>query len=144
MIQQKIDDLKSKFDRLPTWEDKYSYVISFGKKNDSFDEQMRKDEYIVRGCQSQVWLYTDMDENHIRFYSDSDALITKGIVSLLTHVYSDEPPNDILEHEPTFLKEIGLIDALSPTRQNGLKSMLVKIKEYAQALKLLNNNEWEG
>lgn len=134
MIQSKIDDLKSKFERLPSWEDKYSYVISFGKKNDEFDPEWRKDQYIVRGCQSQVWLVTDKENDKLKFYSDSDAHITKGLVSLLTYVYSDESPEDIVEHQPTFLKEIGLIDALSPTRQNGLKSMIERIKLYAQSL----------
>jgi cysteine desulfuration protein SufE len=131
MIEEKVEDLKSKFNRFDDWMGKYEYVIALGKKQKGFNEDWRVDDNIVKGCQSKVWLVTDKVDDNLKFYSDSDSAITKGISYLLSYVYSDENPKDIIDHQPTFVKEIGLVDALSPTRQNGLKSMILKIKSFA-------------
>ena len=131
MIEEKVEDLKSKFNRFDDWMGKYEYVIALGKKQKGFNEDWRVDDNIVKGCQSKVWLVTDKVDDNLKFYSDSDSAITKGISYLLSYVYSDENPKEIIDHQPTFVKEIGLVDALSPTRQNGLKSMILKIKSFA-------------
>lgn len=131
MIEEKVEDLKNKFNRFDDWMGKYEYVIALGKKQKGFNEDWRVDDNIVKGCQSKVWLVTDKVDDNLKFYSDSDSAITKGISYLLSYVYSDENPKDIIDHQPTFVKEIGLVDALSPTRQNGLKSMILKIKSFA-------------
>lgn len=131
MIEEKVEDLKNKFNRFDDWMGRYQYVISLGKKQKGFNEEWRVVDNEVKGCQSKVWLVTEKVDDNLKFYSDSDSAITKGISYLLSYVYSDEKPEDIIEHQPTFVKEIGLVDALSPTRQNGLKSMILKIKSFA-------------
>jgi cysteine desulfuration protein SufE len=138
MIEEKVTDLKNKFNRFDDWMGKYQYVIALGKKQNGFNEEWRIDDNEVRGCQSKVWLVTEKVDDNLKFYSDSDSAITKGISYLLSYVYSDEKPEDIIEHQPTFVKEIGLVDALSPTRQNGLKSMILKIKSFASQQYLEN------
>lgn len=138
MIEEKVEDLKNKFNRFDDWMGRYQYVISLGKKQKGFNEEWRVVDNEVKGCQSKVWLVTEKVDDNLKFYSDSDSAITKGISYLLSYVYSDEKPEDIIEHQPTFVKEIGLVDALSPTRQNGLKSMILKIKSFASQQYLEN------
>lgn len=93
------------------------------------------DENLVRGCQSQVWLITDLNDDKVNFYADSDAAITKGLVALLVDFYSGETPDVILKTNPSFIKQIGMEDHLSPTRSNGLASMVKQMKIYALAYK---------
>ncbi|MBO6792849.1 MAG: SufE family protein [Balneolaceae bacterium] len=131
-IQERIIKEFSLFD---DWTDKYKHIIKLGSKLEALPEKDHKDENLVKGCQSQVWLTADLDGDKIVFAADSDAAITKGLVALMIRVYSGQTPDDILAHNPDFLKQIGLAEHLSPTRANGLASMVKQMKIYAMAFK---------
>lgn len=115
------------------WADKYKYIIDLGKDLEAFPEAQRTDENKVRGCQSQVWLHAEAQEGKVKFWGDSDAMIVKGLVALLLRVFSGHTPQEILESDTKFLEEIGLGTHLSPTRTNGLFSMVKQIRMYALA-----------
>ena len=125
--QSIIDDF-SMFDE---WLDKYEYIIELGKKLDSFPENKKTDDRLIKGCQSRVWLDCNKEGNIIYFRADSDALITKGIIALLVRVYSGRTLEEIREDDFRFLDSIGLKENLSPTRAGGLNAMIAKIKSYA-------------
>jgi cysteine desulfuration protein SufE len=116
------------FSMLEDWNDKYEYLIDFGKSLPLIDEQYKTEENRIHGCQSRVWLHAEMKENQLFFYADSDAIITKGIVGLLVKVLSGHTPKEIAETELYFIEKIGLKEHLSPTRANGLVSMIKKMK----------------
>jgi len=116
------------FSILEDWNDKYEYLIDFGKSLPLIDEQYKTEENRIHGCQSRVWLHAEMKENQLFFYADSDAIITKGIVGLLVKVLSGHTPKEIAETELYFIEKIGLKEHLSPTRANGLVSMIKKMK----------------
>lgn len=130
-IQEIQDEIIDEFAFMDGWEDKYKYIIDLGRDLDAYPEQFRDDEHIVKGCQSRVWLHTEQDANRLRFFGDSDALIPKGLISLLLRVYSDQPASEIAATEPYFIEKIGLSQNLTPTRTNGLYSMVKKIRENA-------------
>ncbi|HMH23566.1 MAG TPA: SufE family protein, partial [Puia sp.] len=115
------------------WEDKYEYIIQMGKELPPLDEKYKIEENLIRGCQSRVWLHADPKDGKLVFTADSDAVITKGLVSMVIRVLSDHTPKEIAEAEIYFIDAIGLRDHLSPTRSNGLLSMLKQIKLYALA-----------
>jgi cysteine desulfuration protein SufE len=115
--------------------DKYNYLIEMGKSLPLLEEKHKVDANLISGCQSRVWLHSEMREGIIIFSADSDAVITKGIVNLLIRVFSGHTPDEIIAAETEFLDEIGLKDHLSPTRSNGLLSMIKQIKIYALAYK---------
>lgn len=122
------------FSSLEGWEPKYKKIIEMGKGLKGLQEEDKVEDLKVRGCQSQVWLKASLsDEGKIHFEADSDALIVKGLVALLLHLYSDLLPEDILKTEPEFVKGLGLDGALSPSRTNGLFAMIKQIKFYALA-----------
>ena len=126
------------FSDLQAWEDKYKKIIELGKGLERLPEEFRREEFKVKGCQSQVWLHGQLDnEGEVVFHADSDAIIVKGLVALLLRVYSKATPEDILDAKPDFLTEIGLAQNLSPSRANGLHSMIKQIKYYAAAFKAL-------
>ena len=129
-IQEEIIDEFSMFD---DWMERYEYIIELGKSLPIIDDQFKLDENLIKGCQSKVWLYSELENDTIKFTADSDAILTKGIVALLLRVYSNQKPSDILIAETTFIDEIGLKEHLSPTRANGLVSMVKQIKMYAIA-----------
>ena len=129
-IQEEIIDEFSMFD---DWMERYEYIIELGKSLPIIDEQHKLDENLIKGCQSKVWLFSELEEDKIKYSADSDAILTKGIVALLLRVYSGQKPSDILTAETHFIDEIGLKEHLSPTRANGLVSMLKQIKMYAIA-----------
>ncbi|MEE9406847.1 MAG: SufE family protein [Polaribacter sp.] len=129
-IQEEIIDEFSMFD---DWMERYEYIIDLGKSLPIINEKHKLDENLIKGCQSKVWLYSELDADKLRFTADSDAILTKGIVALLLRVYSGQKPRDILTTETTFIDEIGLKEHLSPTRANGLVSMVKQIKMYAIA-----------
>ena len=129
-IQEEIIDEFSMFD---DWMERYEYIIDLGKSLPIIDAQYKLDENLINGCQSKVWLYSELENDTIKFTADSDAILTKGIVALLLRVYSGQKPTDILTAESGFIDEIGLKEHLSPTRANGLVSMLRQIKYYALA-----------
>ena len=130
-IQQEIVEEFSFFD---DWTQRYEYLIELGKSMPLIDEQNKTDDNLIKGCQSQVWLYAEKKEGKVIFTADSDAILTKGIVSLLLRVYTDQTPEEILKADTDFINEIGLQEHLSPTRANGLASMVKQIKLYALAL----------
>jgi len=115
-------------------------LIDLGKSLPIIDAQFKLDENLIKGCQSKVWLYSELENNNIKYTADSDAILTKGIAALLIRVYSGQKPADILSAETNFIDAIGLKEHLSPTRANGLVSMIKQIKLYAiaQQTKLAN------
>lgn len=126
--QSIIDDF-SMFDE---WLDKYEYIIELGKKLDSFPENKKTDDRLIKGCQSRVWLDWEVKDGKLYFTADSDAIITKGIISLLISVYSGRSAEEIVGDDFSFLEELGLKENLSPTRANGLESMVETIKRAAK------------
>jgi cysteine desulfuration protein SufE len=129
-IQEEIIDEFSMFD---DWMERYEYIIDLGKSLPIIDTQYKLDENLIKGCQSKVWLYSELKDETITFTADSDAILTKGIVALLLRVYSGQKPVDILNADTDFIDKIGLKEHLSPTRANGLVSMIKQIKLYAIA-----------
>lgn len=115
------------------WMDKYAYLIEIGSGLPPMDEKHKTDENLIKGCQSRVWFYPEMREGLLYFMADSDAIITKGIAALLIRVFSGQKPEDIVKADLKFIDEIGLTRHLSPTRSNGLVSMVKQIKMYALA-----------
>lgn len=115
------------------WMDKYEYIIELGKGVPAIEEKDKTEENLIKGCQSRVWLSCRIEDGKLYFAADSDAIITKGIISLLIRVYNGQAPADILANEPEFIGQIGLQENLSPTRANGLVSMIKQIKIYAMA-----------
>ena len=125
--QSIIDDF-SMFDE---WLDKYEYIIELGKKLDSFPENKKTDDRLIKGCQSRVWLDAKVENGVLVFNADSDAIITKGIISLLIRIYSGRTPEEILSSDFSVVEKIGLKENLSPTRANGLVSMIQTMKKLA-------------
>lgn len=120
---------------LDDWMDRYSMLIEMGKDCPIIDTQYRNDEHLINGCQSRVWLHAELKDGKIYFTADSDAVITKGIIYLLIKVFSGQTPSDILAADMGFLDEIGLKEHLSPTRSNGLLSMVKQMMLYAETMK---------
>jgi cysteine desulfuration protein SufE len=129
-IQNEIVDEFSMFD---DWMQRYEYIIELGKTLPIIDEQYKTEENIINGCQSKVWLHADKVDDKIIFTADSDAILTKGIIAILIRAFSNQTAKEILNADTEFVNEIGLKEHLSPTRANGLVSMIKKIKMYALA-----------
>jgi cysteine desulfuration protein SufE len=127
-------DIVDDFSLLEEWEDKYRMIIDLGRELPAMTEAHKTEENKVRGCQSQVWLWCEQRDGKLFFEGDSDASIVKGLVSLVLRVYSGQSPQDILAEPLTFIDEIGLGSHLSPTRSNGLASMVKQVRNYAVAL----------
>ncbi|MBC7525417.1 MAG: SufE family protein [Flavobacterium sp.] len=134
-IQAEIIDEFSMFD---DWDERFQYVIDLGKNLPLIDEKFKTDDNIIQGCQSKVWLQGEKVDDKIVFRADSDAIITKGIIAILIRVFSNQKPASILESNTDFIDEIGLKSHLSPTRANGLVSMIKQIKMYALAYQSQN------
>lgn len=130
------DDIIETFSYYDEWMDKYEYIIELAKELEPLDEQYKTDQYLIRGCQSRVWLHAGMEGDKVIFKADSDAIITKGLVALMIKVLSGKTPEAIAQSEIYFIDQIGLRSHLSPTRSNGLLSMLKQMKNYALALSL--------
>ena len=130
-IQEIQADIVQDFAALTDWMDKYEYLIELGKEMPLIDEKDKTEDKLIRGCQSRVWLSCRAEDGRLRFAADSDAIITKGIISLLLRVYDGQTPADILASDEAFIEQIGLKENLSPTRANGLVSMIATIKAYA-------------
>lgn len=131
-IQEQIIEEFATFDE---WLDKYNYLIELSGELPPIDEKHRTEQYLIRGCQSRVWLDAEWSDGKIRFTADSDAIITKGIISLLIRVLNGLTPQEILDTELYFIDRIGLSENLSPTRSNGLLAMIKQMKIFALALK---------
>lgn len=129
-IQEEIIEEFAFFD---DWMQRYEHMISLGKSLPLIDPQYKTDKYIIKGCQSKVWLHAGLEDGKVMLTADSDAIITKGIVALLIRVFSNQTPEAIIKADLDFIDEIGLKEHLSPTRANGLVSMIKQIKLYAAA-----------
>ena len=133
-INEAQDEIVEEFSAYDDWMDKYSLLIELGNDMEAYPEEHRKDEYIIEGCQSTVWIYAERNaDGTLSFKGDSDAIIVKGIVALLVRVLSDHTPAEILGADLYFIERIGLREHLSPTRSNGLLAMLKQMKLYALA-----------
>lgn len=133
-IKEIQDELIEDFAFYGDWMEKYEYIIQLGKELPEIDDSYRTDQYIIKGCQSKVWLYPELVDGKLFFKADSDALITKGLVSLMVKVLSGHTPKEIVDTDLYFIDQIGLKEHLSPTRANGLLSMVKQMKLYAIAL----------
>jgi len=123
------------------WMDKYNYLIDLGKSLPQIDEKYKTNDYLINGCQSRVWLHAGFENGRVVFTADSDAIITKGIIALLVRVLSERTPEEIVETELYFIDKIGLKENLTPTRSNGLLSMMKQMKIYALAFSAKQGKE---
>jgi cysteine desulfuration protein SufE len=127
------DELIDEFSLFGDWMEKYEYIIQLGKELPLIKDEYKKDENLIRGCQAKVWLHADFQDGRVHFTADSDAIITKGLVSMVVRVLSGHTPEDIVKTELYFVDQIGLREHLSVTRSNGLLSMIKQMKIYALA-----------
>ena len=137
-IQEIQEEIKDEFSMFDDWEERYQYVIDLGNSLPLINEQFKTEENIIKGCQSKVWLHGEQKDGNVVFTADSDAILTKGIIAILIRVFSNQKPEDILEADTAFIDDIGLKEHLSPTRANGLVSMIKQIKKYALAFSAKN------
>jgi cysteine desulfuration protein SufE len=128
-------EIVSEFSLFDDWMDRYNHLIEMGKELKVIDEKYRVQNNLINGCQSRVWLHADYQDGKVYFSADSDAVITKGLVSLMIRVLNGQSPDDIINSDMEFLNKIGLKEHLSPTRSNGLTSMVKQMKLYALAFK---------
>ncbi|MDO9511377.1 MAG: SufE family protein [Bacteroidales bacterium] len=133
------DQIIEEFSQFEDWMDKYNYLIELGKSLPIIDEKFRTESNLINGCQSKVWLSADYNDGKVIFKADSDAIITKGLVSVLIRALSNQSPDEIIMNELSFLDQTGLKAHLSPTRSNGLLSMIKQMKLYAMAFKIKNS-----
>ncbi|TJY67162.1 SufE family protein [Sphingobacterium alkalisoli] len=138
-INETQDELIEDFSFYQDWMEKYEYIIQLGKELPLIKEEYKQDQFIIKGCQSKVWLYPELKEGKLYFTADSDAVITKGLVSLMVKVLSGHTPKEIVDTDLYFIDNIGLKEHLSPTRANGLLSMVKQMKLYAIALYAKHN-----
>ena len=127
------NDIIDEFSMFEDWEERYQYMIDLGKTLPLIDEQYKTEDHIIKGCQSRVWAHANLENDKVVFTADSDAVITKGIIAILIRVFSNQSPKDIIDANTDFIDEIGLKEHLSPTRANGLVSMIKQLKMYAVA-----------
>ena len=131
-LEETKQDVIGEFSMYDEWLDKYEYLIELGKALEPFPEEKKTEDRLIKGCQSRVWLDSEQKDGKLYFTADSDAIITKGIISLLVSVYSGRTPQEIAADDFAFVAEIGLKEKLSPTRVNGLVSMIETIKKTAE------------
>ena len=134
------DEIIAEFSDFEDWMDRYQLLIDMGSEQEPLDEQYKTEQNLIDGCQSRVWLQADLIDGMVHFRAESDALIVKGIVTLLVRVLSDHTPQEILDADMYFIDRIGLREHLSPTRSNGLGAMLKQMKMYALAFKTVHNS----
>ena len=140
-INERQDEIVEEFTELDDWMDRYQLLIDMGSSMEPLAEEYKTEQNLIDGCQSRVWLQADLTpEGRIHFQAESDALIVKGIVSLLIRVFDNQTPQDILDADLYFIDRIGLREHLSPTRSNGLGAMLKQMKMYALAFKTMHNS----
>lgn len=132
-IQDIQNDIIDEFSMFEDWEERYQYMIDLGKTLPLIEEKFKTEANIIKGCQSKVWVHAEMQGDKIVFTADSDAIITKGIIAILIRVFSNQHPKDIIDADTAFIDKIGLKEHLSPTRANGLVSMIKQLKMYAIA-----------
>ena len=132
-IQEIQEEIIEEFAMFEDWMQRYEYMIDLGKSLPLIAPEFKTDDNIIKGCQSKVWVHAELKDNQLEFTADSDAIITKGIIAILIRVFSNQHPKDILAADTSFIDQIGLKEHLSPTRANGLVSMIKQIKMYAIA-----------
>ena len=137
-IKEIQDEIVDEFSMFDDWMERYEYIIELGKKLPLIQEEFKTENNLIKGCQSKVWLQGEQNEEKIIFTADSDAILTKGIIAILIRSFSNQKAADILEADMGFIDEIGLKEHLSPTRANGLVSMIKNIKMYALAFDAKN------
>ena len=137
-IQEKQAEIIDEFSMFENWDERFQYIIDLGKSLPIIDDKFKLEENTIKGCQSKVWLHADNEQDKLQFTADSDAIITKGIIAILIRVFSDQNAQSILDANTDFIDEIGLRSHLSPTRANGLVSMIKNIKMYALAYQAKN------
>ena len=137
-IKEIQDEIVDEFSMFDDWMQRYEYIIELGKNLSLIKEEFKTDDNIIKGCQSKVWLKGEQNDDKIIFTADSDAILTKGIIAILIRTFSNQKAMDILEADMSFIDEIGLKEHLSPTRANGLVSMIKNIKMYALAFNSKN------
>lgn len=133
-IKEIQDEIVEEFAMFDDWMQRYEYIIELGKTLPLINEQYKKEENLIKGCQSKVWLHADINDDVITFTADSDAILTKGIIAILIRTFSNQKAVDVMNADMSFVDEIGLKEHLSATRANGLVSMMKQIKLYAIAL----------
>jgi cysteine desulfuration protein SufE len=137
-VAERQKKIVEEFAQLTTWEEKYEHLIKIGKALPGLSEADRQDRYLVKGCQSQVWLKAALEEqNRVAFQADSDAVIVRGLIGLLLRVYSGASTRDVITSSPQFLREIGFDTSLSASRANGLFAMVKQMMLYAQAYEMM-------
>ena len=137
-IQEEQNAIVQEFEVFDNWLDRYEYLIELSKEIEPLDPKFKVSEYLIQGCQSRVWLVAEMHDGLVVYRAETDALITKGIISLLIRVLSGKRPDEIIDADLSFIDRIGLRQNLSPTRSNGLLSMVKQMKMYALAFKIKN------
>lgn len=135
------EELIEEFAMFEDWMQRYEHMIELGKSLPLIDDKYKTDDHLIKGCQSKVWLHAELKDGKIVFTTDSDAIITKGIVAILVRAFSNQTPQDILDANTDFIDEIGLKEHLSPTRANGLVSMIKQMKLYAMAYQTRINSK---
>lgn len=132
-IQEIQEDIVDEFSMFDDWMQRYEYIIELGKSLPLIDPQYKTEDNLIKGCQSKVWVHASLKEDKIIFTADSDAILTKGAIAILVRVFSNQSPKDIIDADTNFIDRIGLKEHLSPTRANGLVSMIKQLKLYAIA-----------
>lgn len=139
-IDEKQQEIIDEFTDIEDWMDRYAYIIDLGNALPAIDEKYKTPDHLIEGCQSRVWLNADYQDGKVKYTADSDAIIVKGIISLLISVLNDHTPDEILNSDLHFIDQIGLSEHLSPTRSNGLLAMVKQMRMYALALKAKNQS----
>jgi cysteine desulfuration protein SufE len=137
-IKEIQDEIVDEFSMFDDWMQRYEYIIELGKSLPLIEEQYKTEDNIIQGCQSKVWVHAELDGDKVVFTADSDAILTKGIIAILIRAFSNQKASAILDANTDFIDEIGLKEHLSPTRANGLVSMIKKVKMYALAFNAKN------
>ena len=132
-IEEIQEEIVGEFEMFEDWMQRYEYMIELGKSLPKIDEKYKTDDHLIKGCQSKVWVHADLENEKVVFTADSEAIITKGIIAILIRAFNNQKPADILKARTDFIDEIGLKEHLSPTRANGLVSMIKQLKMYALA-----------
>lgn len=143
-IQETEKEIVEEFSLFDSWDDKYEYIIDLGKKLPDLEDQYKKDENRVRGCQSTVWLVTEFRDGKVYFKAESDAVIVKGLISMLIRVLSGHTPDEIIQAHLSFIQQIGMTTHLAQTRSNGLLAMVKQMKNYALAYKIKRSTSLEN
>lgn len=138
-INEVQDEIIEEFSMFDDWMDRYALLIDLGNSLEKLDDKYKIENNLIEGCQSRVWLHAEMNDGKIIFQAESDAVIVKGIIALLIRIFSGRTPDEILESDLHFVEKIGLTEHLSPTRSNGLVSMIKQIRFYAMAFKAKGN-----